>query len=49
VGEVVKDVVCDEDRVSRLSAPAHDPDCSHKVVSPLFDDVKWSGVSLLVT
>jgi len=35
--------------VGRLATLAHDSDGGHKVVCPLFDDVKWGGVSCLVT
>jgi len=35
--------------VGRLAAPAHDSDGGHKVVCPLFDDVKWGGVCCVVT
>ena len=35
--------------MSRLAAPAHDSDSRHKVVGPLFDDIKWGGVSCSVT
>ena len=49
VREVIEGVVRDEDRVSRLATPAHNSDSGHKVVSPLFDDIKWGGVSCLVS
>ena len=47
--EVVKGIVRDEDRMSRLTTPAHDSDGRHKVVGPLFYDIKWGGVSCLVS
>ena len=49
VQEVVEGIVRDEDRVSRLTTPAHDSDGRNKVVSPLFDDIKWGGVSCSVS
>jgi len=35
--------------VGRLAAPAYDSDGGHEVVCPLLDDVKWSGVSCLIS
>jgi len=48
VQEVIEGIIRDEDRVRRLTAPAHDSDGRHKVVSPLFNDIKWGGVSCSV-
>jgi len=49
VREVVEGIVRDEDRVSGLTTPAHDSDGGHKVVGPLFDDIKWGVVSCSVS
>ena len=35
--------------MGRLAAPTHDSDGRHEMVSPFFDDIKWDGVSCLVT
>jgi len=35
--------------VGRLTAPAHDSDGGHEMVSPFFDDIKWGGVGCSVT
>ena len=49
VGEVVKCSISDEDRISWLSASAHDSDGRHEVVSLFFDDVKWNRMGSTVT
>jgi len=49
VREVVEYSIGDEDRVSWLSAPAHDSDGGHEVVGPLFNDVQWNGVGSAVS
>jgi len=48
VGEVVEDIVGDKDGVHWLAASAHDSNSRHEVISPLFDDVEWDGMSLPV-
>ena len=48
MGEVIKDIIRYEDGVCWLTTPAHNSDGGHEMVSPLLDDVKWSGVSCVV-
>ena len=43
------EVVGNEDGMCWLTAPAYDPDGRHEVVSPLFDNIEWGGVSCAVT
>ena len=45
VQEVVEGVVRDEDRVGRLTAPAHDSDGGHEMICPFLDDVKRGRMS----
>ena len=40
VEKVIKGIISDGDWVCRLAAAAHNSDCWHKVVRPLFDDVE---------
>jgi len=49
VGEIVECSVGDEDRVSWLSAPAHDSDGRQEMVSPLFNDIQWNRVGSAVS
>ena len=46
--EVVKGFISDGDGMRSLTTPAHDFDGTHEVVSPVFNDVEWDGVSCAV-
>ena len=49
MGEIVECSVSDKDRVSWLSAPAHDSDGGHETVGPLFNDIQWNRVGSAVS
>ena len=46
--EVVEVFISDGDRMHWFTTTAHDFDGTHEVVSPVFDNVKWGGVSCAV-
>jgi len=49
VREVVKGFISDGDGMCWFATMAHDSDGTHEVVSPVFDDIEWGGVSCAVT
>ena len=46
---MVEGIISDGDRICWFTTAAHDLDGTHEVVSPVFDNIEWNGVSCTVT
>ena len=49
VREVIEGFISDGDGMCWFTTMAYDSDSTQEVVSPVFDDIEWDGVSHMVS